>query len=94
MGAKTDLLIEMCEKLGANTYLSGPGAKAVGYVEEEKFKKCGLTHVFSDFEHPTYSQKFKPFIPYLSIIDLLFNYGDESKMIIRGIINKNDDEKK
>jgi len=76
-GAKTDLLIEMCDKLGADTYLSGVGAKTSGYVAEEEFKKHGLHHIFSDFEHPVYVQKFKPFIPGMSIIDFLFNCGAE-----------------
>lgn len=82
-GAKTDLLIEMCRELKADTYLSGVGAKEAGYVMEEEFKKRGPSHIFSDFQHPIYGQKFKPFIPYMSIIDLLFNHGEMSKQIIR-----------
>jgi len=79
-GKKNDLLIEMCQKLKADTYLSGQGAKA--YIEEEKFKKNGLNHIFSDFKHPVYPQKFKPFIANLSIIDLLFNCGSDSLKIL------------
>lgn len=80
--AKTDLLIEMCQKLKADTYLSGVGAKAVGYVLEEEFKKQGFNHIFSDFKHPVYPQKYKPFVANLSAIDLLFNCGPESAKII------------
>lgn len=80
-GQKTDLLIEMCQALKADTYLSGNGARC--YVEEEKFKIKGLNHVFSDFHHPAYTQKFKPFVPNLSAIDLLFNYGKASGEIIK-----------
>jgi hypothetical protein len=82
-GAKTDLLIEMCDRLNADTYFSGVGAKISGYVEEEKFKERGLSHIFSDFKHPDYTQRFKPFIPNLSIIDILFNCGAESIKIIK-----------
>ncbi|MDO8592402.1 MAG: WbqC family protein [bacterium] len=77
---KNDLLIEMCKKLKAGAYLSGQGAKC--YVDEEKFKKNGLNHIFSDFKHPTYLQRFKPFAANLSVIDLLFNCGPESLNII------------
>ena len=77
---KNDLLIEMCKILKADAYLSGPGAKS--YVDEEKFRTNGLKHIFSDFQHPVYPQKFKPFIPNLSAIDLLFNCGPESFKII------------
>lgn len=81
-GKKTDLLIEMCQALGADTYLSGNGARA--YVEAEKFKAQGLNHLFSDFQHPVYPQKYQPFIPNMSVIDLLFNRGAaESIKIIK-----------
>lgn len=83
-GAKTDLLVEMCGELDADTYLSGIGAKTFGYVVEDEFKKRGLCHVFSDFKHPIYAQKFKPFVPGMSIIDFLFNCGAEQfKEIIK-----------
>lgn len=84
-GQKNDLLIEMCEKLGTDTFLTGPGAKKPGeksYIEEEYFEKNNLKHIFSDFKHPIYKQQFEPFIPYMSAIDLLFNYGPESIKII------------
>lgn len=77
---KNDLLIEMCKTLKADGYLSGQGAKS--YVDEEKFSANGLKHIFSDFHHPVYPQKFQPFIPNLSAIDLLFNCGPESLKII------------
>lgn len=90
-GAKTDLLIEMCEALGADTYLSGRGAKC--YVEEEKFKARGLNHVFSDFNHPVYKQKYEPFVENLSIIDLLFNHGQGAKKIIENSFYENKENK-
>jgi len=83
-GAKTELLIEMCQCLKADAYLSGTGAKAAGYVAEEKLKLQGINHIFSDFEHPVYDQKFKPFVPNMSIIDFLFNCGaDKFKELIK-----------
>ena len=86
-GQKTDLLIEMCKEFKADTYLSGPGAKC--YIEEEKFKENGLKHIFSNFKHPIYSQRVKPFLSNLSVIDLLFNCGPKSLNIILG---KNQDD--
>ena len=75
-GHKTDLLIEMCKKLNADTYLSGIGAKT--YVEEDAFKRENITLLFQDFHHPVYCQRFSPFIPNMSLIDLLFNVGTDS----------------
>ena len=78
---KEELLIEMCKTLGADTYLSGKGGQ--DYVEDSVFKKQGLKHVFSDFKHPEYKQRFKPFLPYMSTIDLLFNCGPKTLNIIK-----------
>jgi hypothetical protein len=85
-GAKTDLLIEMCKKIGADTYLSGAGARESDYVEIEKFKNNKLFHIFSDFNHPVYPQRFMNtgFLPCMSVIDLLFNCGEKSINIIKG----------
>ncbi|MBI4010645.1 MAG: WbqC family protein [Candidatus Aenigmarchaeota archaeon] len=74
-GKGTDLLIEMCKKLNADTYLSGEQSKT--YVDLSKFKENNLKHVFMKFNYPTYKQQFDNFIPNLSIIDALFNCGNE-----------------
>lgn len=79
-GEKTAALIDMCKKTGAEGYLSGEGGR--NYVDESKFKQAGLSHEFCQFNHPIYQQKFKPFLPCMSVIDLLFNHGSESKEII------------
>ena len=82
MGEKTDRLISICKEVGANVYLSGIGAKE--YIEEEKLKKERIELVFQNFKHPVYKQVFNGFVPNLSIVDLLFNEGENSLFIIRG----------
>lgn len=85
-GEKTDRLINVLTKIGADDYISGPAAKA--YVEAEKFKKAGITLYWSEFNHPTYPQLYGGFIPYLSIIDLLLNTGkDTMNYIMKGSKN-------
>lgn len=91
-GKKTNLMIELCETFGADTHLTGPGAKKAGektYIDEEIFEKKGLKHVFSDFKHPIYPQRFEPFVENLSAIDLLFNCGPESQEIIKTCSDEN-----
>ncbi|MDD5730524.1 MAG: WbqC family protein [Candidatus Omnitrophica bacterium] len=82
--AKTDRIIEICRKLKADTYLSGIGGK--GYLEEEKFLEAGIKLAYQDFTHPVYRQQFmsgeNDFMPYLSVIDLLFNEGIKSLEIL------------
>jgi len=72
-GSKTDLLINICETVGADTYLSGQGGK--GYLEEEKFRLCDINLRYQEPKQPKYTQLFGDFTPYLSIVDMLFCEG-------------------
>jgi len=75
-------LIDVCKEVGADTYLAGEdGSK---YMDLEKFKKENINITIQDFHHPVYSQLFGDFQSHMSIIDLLFNYGEDSLRIIRG----------
>ncbi len=77
----TDRIIEICEKLGADTYLSGVGARA--YLDEEKFRQARIKLIYQDFKYPVYKQCFGTnFIPNLSIIDLIFNCGKKSRELL------------
>lgn len=60
-------------------------AQGKGYLDLALFKKEGIKVVFQEFTHPQYPQQFpeQGFLPYMSIIDLLFNCGDKSLEIIR-----------
>lgn len=80
----TERIIEIARKLKATTYLSGVGGKE--YLEEKLLFENGVNLAYQFFQHPIYKQNFEGFVPYLSIIDLLFNYGKKSKDIIKGYI--------
>lgn len=77
----TDRLIDICQALGADTYLAGAGAD--GYMNVERFAQRGVRVVIQGFEHPVYRQLFNGFLSHLSIVDLIFNCGPESAEIIR-----------
>ena len=80
----TERIVEVCQKLKADTYLSGAGGK--DYLEEDKFFKSGIKLVYQNFNHPHYRQQYEginnPFKPYMSSIDLLFNQGEKSNEYI------------
>ncbi|MFH2137128.1 MAG: WbqC family protein [Candidatus Omnitrophota bacterium] len=82
----TERIIEICQKLEADIYLSGSGGK--DYMDEGLFSQTGISLQYQQFNHPCYQQQFistaHPFHPYMSIIDLLFNEGPRSINIIRG----------
>ncbi|MBN2056712.1 WbqC family protein [bacterium] len=79
-GGKTDRLVEICRYLGATHYLTGNAAH--NYIDLGRFGECGIRVEFHDYVHPEYRQQFGAFLPYLSIVDLLFNHGPDSLDIL------------
>lgn len=88
-GYKSDLVLDMCEKLGADIYIFGALGK--DYAEKEKFDDAGVKIYFQNYKHPQHRQTGKDFLPYMSIIDLLFNEGDKSlEILLSGNVTKQD----
>lgn len=83
--ARTERIVDICLELKADTYLSGSGGRA--YLEEDKFAASGLKLSYQDFTHPVYTQQFmktkSDFIPYMSIVDLLFTEGPGAKEVLK-----------
>jgi hypothetical protein len=69
--SSTDALIDICKSIWADEYISWSWWK--NYIEKEKFLNNWIKLKFQDFKHPIYNQLWWDFIPYMSIIDLLFN---------------------
>ena len=69
----TITLLEICQKVGADTYLSGSSGK--DYLDLSLFEKNNIKVVFHEFIHPVYKQQYSPFIPGMSALDYLFNLG-------------------
>jgi len=84
---KSALILDLCKTVGCTTYLSGPFGR--NYLREDDFQEAGIKLVYHDYAHPVYKQISEPFTPYLSIIDLLFNCGEDSMKIIRTTSNGN-----
>lgn len=80
-GKGTDLIIDMCRKLGADSYLHGRQGK--NYIDGSKFERHNIGSVHQEFEHPVYRQRCEPFLPNMGAVDLLFNHGGASLDIIR-----------
>ena len=72
----TDRLIDICEEVKADTYLSGQDG--IKYMDLERFKDNGIEVIIQDFKHPVYPQMFNDFQSHMSVVDLLFNCGPES----------------
>lgn len=84
---KSDLIIEICQYFNANVYIFGTLGK--NYADVDKFNNNNIKIYFQEYRHPLYTQLYDPFIPNLSIIDLLFNCGPGAgDILINGNITK------
>lgn len=71
---KTERLLDLCEKVQATEYLTGPAAK--DYMNESLFSSAGISVTYLDYSgYPTYEQLHGDFDHGVSILDLLFNTG-------------------
>lgn len=80
----SERLAAICASLGADTYLSGAGGRE--YLNLDPFHTRDITVIFQEFQHPVYRQLYGDFVPNLSLLDLLFNYGPDSLNVLEGTV--------
>jgi hypothetical protein len=79
-GTKSELVLNLCREVGANTYLSG--ALGRDYLDESSFTDAGIAVCYQDYAHPEYAQSWPGFVSHLSALDLLFNHGPASREVL------------
>lgn len=79
-GNKSDRVLDMCNKLGADIYIFGEVGEE--YANRDLFSQNGIKLLFQNYKHPEYPQLYGNFISHLSVIDLLFCYGEKSYDIL------------
>lgn len=83
-GNRSQMILNLCLAVGADTYLAGMGGSR-NYLDQEHFLRAGVKIVWQDFRHPVYRQcGHVPFMPGLSAVDLLFNCGPQARDILAG----------
>lgn len=78
----SDKIFYILNELKATTYVTGSGPGSLRYIDENAFKNKNIELIWQHYEHPIYTQQYGEFESYMSIIDLLFNEGPNSKNII------------
>jgi hypothetical protein len=79
-GERSQRLLDLCLHFGASSYLTGDAARS--YLETDLFARHHIEVRWHNYRHPIYPQQHGRFIPYLSVLDLLLNCGDESAAIL------------
>ena len=81
-GDKQEKLIQACKILNADIYLSGPAAK--DYIEIEKFEKENISIEWMNYSnYKEYKQLSEPFEGRVTILDLIFNEGPNSRNFLK-----------
>jgi hypothetical protein len=76
-GDRTERLVSLCRQAGAESYLSGPAARA--YLDESRFADAGIELQYFDYAgYPEYEQLYPPFEHDVTILDLIFNAGERA----------------
>ncbi len=75
-GEKSALVLDMCLKLKATTYIFG--GEGESYADTAAFSTAGVMPVFQHFEHPVYPQLHGSFLPNMSVLDSLMMLGPKT----------------
>ena len=73
---KNTRLIEICKRVGATNYLSGPSAKE--YILPAAWDAAGIKFEYIAYNYRAYPQLHGDFLPHVSILDVLMNLGPGS----------------
>jgi glutaredoxin-related protein len=74
---KTERLADLCRQAGATEYISGPAAK--DYIDARVFSEQDIKLSWFDYaDYPEYPQLWGQFIHGVTILDLLFNCGENA----------------
>jgi len=79
-GDRIERLIALCRAVGANAFYEGQAGQ--DYIDDQRFADAGIAITYQQYNHPTYPQLHGDFVPYLSVVDLLFNCGPGSLDIL------------
>lgn len=82
-GAQNEKLLSLLKSAHADIYVSGPAAK--DYIVKEDYEKAGIQLIWKDYSgYPQYPQNTDTFTHYVSILDLLFQVGEDAPYYIWG----------
>ena len=90
---KQELIIDLCKTTGCDEFFFGALGK--DYADRETFRYNNISIAFQEYYHPRYPQLWGEFVPYLSVVDALFNLGPDRtrELIFEGNITKVEVEK-
>jgi hypothetical protein len=81
-GAKTDMLVDLCRKLGTSTLRIGTGGSC-RYLDPATLAAAGIAVEVAGYTHPAYHQGHGPFTAGLAVLDLILHQGPSASDVLR-----------
>jgi len=78
---KSQLLFDLTKAVNGTVYLSAPGS-AVFFEEYNPFLMSKIELKYHEYFCKNYNQRTTDFLSYCSIIDMIFNIGNEAENLI------------
>ena len=76
-GSSSQRLFDLCKQESASCYVTGLGA--LNYLDHDLFDRGGIDVCYMDYQKKPYKQLHDPFIPYVSIMDVMANLGPDGR---------------
>jgi len=83
---KTERVANICRKTGIDFLYDANGAQT--FLDSDALREDGIRIEYQNYVFPEYRQVFQPFIPYLSVIDMIFNEGPSALEILKSGTNR------
>ena len=80
-GERSARLVEICRRVGADRYLSGPSAR--DYLDVSQFDAAGIDVEFVTYRYAPYAQIHGDYDPQVSIVDTLAMLGPDAARALR-----------
>ena len=75
-------ILALLKAVGADSYISGQGEGSMRYIRPDAFAERRIALLFYDFTMAAYPQLWGEFSADLSVLDVLFNCGDQARSIL------------
>lgn len=79
---KGNLILDICDFFNTQTYISPLGSYEYMEASKNLFTEKNISILYQHYQHPVYPQLSEPFVPYIGIIDLLYNNGFQNSLEI------------
>lgn len=80
-GVKTDRILQILQRVGATSYLSGPAAKV--YLDETLLRENGFELEYKTYQYAAYPQLHGEFVQGVTVLDLIANVGPDANHWIK-----------